>query len=128
MSGGDDDQTMPRPSGATPATISADQFWQLMAAIAISQSWMDDKLVEFRNEIRQGQEDVAAKALKWVRYEKPYVFRKHGNEEQANFNAKVDKALAQAMSDLSAITATPAFTPAVQRVKDAIERGRLSLE
>ena len=84
--------------------------------------------MEFCDKIRQGQENAAAEALKWARYDKPYVFRKRGNEEQANFNAKVDEALAQATSDLSAVAATPASTSAVQRVKEAIERGRLLLE
>ena len=109
-------------------TVSADQFLQLMAAIYASQLRMDDKLVKFRDKIRQGQENAAAKALKRARYDKPHVFRKRGNEEQANFNAKVDEALAQAASNLSAIAATPASTAAFQRVKEAIERSWLLLE
>ena len=36
--------------------------------------------------MKQGQEDVAAKVLKRVRHDKPYAFRRKGNEEQASFN------------------------------------------
>ena len=51
---------------------------------------MDAKLAQFQEEIRQGQEEAASRALKRASYDKPYVFRKRGNEEQASFNAKVD--------------------------------------
>ena len=95
-----------------------------MSAISTSHSRMDAKLAEFREEIRQSQEDAAAKALKRARFDKPYVFKKRGNEEQASFNSKVDEALAQAESDLASVAAGPALAPAVQRVKDGIRRGR----
>ena len=50
--------------------ISSDQFAQLMGAITESHSRMEEKLGEFRTEVRQGQEEAAAKALKRARYEK----------------------------------------------------------
>ena len=52
---------------------------------------MNAKLTQFQEKTRQGQEK--AEALKGASYEKPYTFRKHGNEEQVNFNTKVDEAL-----------------------------------
>ena len=53
----------PGPSGSATVTVSADQFAQLMMAIAASQTRMDLKLAQFQ-EIRQGQEESAARALK----------------------------------------------------------------
>ena len=130
MSSNEDDRTFSGPSGsgtsgAAPVALSADHFAQLMSAITASQSVVDEKLQQFREEIRQGQEEAATKAVKRARYEKPYVFRKRGNEEQASFNAKVEEALSQAESDLSSISAPPA---AIQRVKESIQKGRSLLE
>ena len=67
--------------------ISPDQFTQLMEAITAFQTRMDEKFSEFQVEVRQGQEEAAVKALKRARYEKPYTFKRKGNEEQATFNA-----------------------------------------
>ena len=52
------------PSGTASASLSDDHFLQLMAAITVSQSVVDAKLQQFREEIRQGQEEAAAKAVK----------------------------------------------------------------
>jgi len=38
----------------------------------------------------QGQEDAATKAVKKVRHERPYNFKRKGNEEQAGFNEKLE--------------------------------------
>ena len=89
---------------------------------------MDAKLTQFQEEIRQGQEEAVSRALKRARYDKPYVFRKRGNEEQASFNAKVDQTLVQAESDVSVVERNPTSTSAVQRVKEAIQKSRLLLE
>ena len=63
--------------GEGPSTaVSDDQFTQLMAAIHASQERIDYKFAEFRAEMKQGQEDAAAKALKRVRHDKPYAFRR----------------------------------------------------
>ena len=53
-----------RASAGTSVSVSADQFTLLMQAIESSQRRMDDKFRDFQEEIRQGQEDAAAKALK----------------------------------------------------------------
>ena len=73
---------------------------------------MEEKLGEFRTEVRQGQEEAAAKALKRARYEKPYAFKRKGNEEQAEFNAKVDETAAEAEAELmeAGTSAAPALT------------------
>ena len=96
MSSSEDERSTPGPSAATSVAISASHFSQLMGAITASQSLVDAKLQQFREEIWQGQEEAATKSLKRARYDKPYVFRKCGNEEHATFNAKVDETLAQA--------------------------------
>ena len=57
---------------------------------------MEERFAEFRAEIRLGQEDAAAKALKLARYEKPYEYKRKSNQDQAAFNAKVDEAVAEA--------------------------------
>ena len=99
-----------------------------MSAITASQTRMDEKFAQFQGEIRQCREEAAAKALKHAWYDKPYIFRKRGDEEQASFNAKVDKALTQAESDLAAVTIVPASTPTIRRVKESIQKGRSLLE
>ena len=51
---------------------------------------MDSKLNQFKAEMRLGQEEAAAKALKRARLERPYTYRRKGNEEQAGFNTKLE--------------------------------------
>ena len=43
-------------------------FSQLMSSISLSQRRMDEKLAQFQEEVRVGQEDAAAKATKKARY------------------------------------------------------------
>ena len=73
-------------------SVSAGQFAQLMEAITASQTRMDERFAEFRTEVRQGQEDAAAKALKRARYEKPYEFKRKGadfhNRQMPRFNSR----------------------------------------
>ena len=61
--------------GPAPPVITEHQFVQLMSAISSSQSRMDEKLEQFQAEVRLGQEEAVAKALKKVHYEKPYTFQ-----------------------------------------------------
>ena len=82
-------RVMDSESGSTPTTS---QFAQLMEAISASQERMDSKLAEFRDELQKSQEDAASKALKRVCHERPYSFRRKGNEEQATFNERVEEA------------------------------------
>ena len=101
-------------AGTSTVAMSTDQFAQLMSAINATQSRLDAKLADFQEEIRQGQEAAATKAVKRARYEKPYTYRRRGNEEQATFNARVDESLAQAENDLASVTAVPATTTALR--------------
>ena len=104
----------------TPALISNDQFTRLMEAIQASQDRVDHKLCEFRAEVRQGQEEAAIKALKRVRHEKPYEFRRKGNEEQATFNSRVDEAMTETLTELT----DAGTSPALERAQTALTKGR----
>ena len=105
--------------GDPPMAVSSDQFAQLMAAIQASQERFDNKFAEFRAEVRQGQEDAAAKAVKKVRHEKPYSFKRKGNEEQAGFNEKVEDAIAEAQIHLSG----DGSAPVIERAQEALAKG-----
>ena len=101
------------PSGASSGTpMSTDQFSLILTAINSSQKNFEKKLEEFRAEVRQGQEDTATRVLKRSRLlEKPYVYRRKGNEEQAKFIDKVEDVLAEANSELSQVA--PSSSPAI---------------
>ena len=84
-----------------PSTApTSEQFAQLLEAIQANQTRMDEKLEEFRAELQQGQEEAASKALKRVRREKAYVFKRKGNKEQAAFNERVEEVIADAQAKL----------------------------
>ena len=83
---------------------------------------MEERFAEFRAEIRLGQEDAAAKALKRARYEKPYEYKRKSNQDQAAFNAKVDEAVAEAEHQIE--EAGPSTAPALERAKEALKKGR----
>ena len=104
------------------AAMTQDQFSLLMGAFSASQTRIEERFAEFRAEIRLGQEDAAAKALKRARYEKPYEYKRKGNQEQAAFNAKVDEAVAEA--ELLIEEAGPSTAPAMERAKEALKKGR----
>ena len=100
--------------------MSTDQFAELMSTIRESQARVQEELAVFKDEVRQGQEEAVAKALKRARHEKPYQYRRKGNEEQASFNARVDEALADAQLELPG----SGTSPALERAIKALERGR----
>ena len=108
------------------AAMTQDQFSLLMGAFSASQTRMEERFAEFRAEIRLGQEDAAAKALKRARYEKPYEYKRKGNQEQAAFNAKVDEAVAEA--ELLIEEAGPSTAPALERAKEALKKKASSVQ
>ena len=75
-------------------TIGANSLAQLMEVIKLSHTWTEEKIAQFQSEVRLSQEEAAAKVLKRVWYEKPYSYKKKGNEAKALFNSKLDKTLA----------------------------------
>ena len=101
---------------------SGEQYAQLLTAIQASQQRMDDQLEGMRAEIRQSQEDAASKAVKSVRRDKPYAFRKKGNVEQAAFVERVTDVIAEAETELRGLS-TGATSPAVERAQRILEQG-----
>ncbi len=106
-------------AAAESGPISGDQFSQLMAAIQATQHRMDGKLMEFHEELCQGQEDAATTALKRVRHEKRYSFKRKGNEEQAGFNSRLEETLSEAQATL----AVPESSQAIARAQEALKKG-----
>ena len=78
-------------SSGQATSISVDQFAELLAATKNTQRSVDLKLSQYQEEVWQGQEEVAVKALKRSEYERLYSFKKRSNREQATFNSKVDE-------------------------------------
>ena len=107
-------------AGTSGQSIPAAQFSQLMEAIQSSQERFEQKFADFRAEVRQSQEEAAAKALKRARHEKPYAWRKKGHEEQFGFNSRVDEAIAEAQGEL----ASAGSSAALEKATKALERGR----
>ena len=68
------------------------------------------------------------KALKRAWYEKPYSFKKKGNEVQALFNTKLDEALAQAENDDALVVTSSPSPPALQRVIEGLQKGRALID
>ena len=66
--------------------------------------------------------------MKWAKYDKPYVFKRKGNEAQALFNAKVDEALAQAVSDIANISPVLIESPAIHRAHYSLQKGQAIIE
>ena len=60
------------------------------------------------------------KVVKRARHEKPYGFKKKGNEEQSNFNSGVEETLAEAEAELAGVGASLAL----ERAQQSLERGR----
>ena len=57
--------------------------------------------------------------MKHVHVEKPFSFRRKGNEEQAVFNDRVEEAI----SDAQAKLATVQSTPAIEKTREALKKG-----
>ena len=103
--------------------VMAEQIATLMSAIEASSGRMEAKFAHFKEEMKKNQEESAAKAVKRARIEKPYTFRKKGNEEQSLFNSQLDECLAEMESELSGAGATPALV----RAKESFEKGKKRL-
>ena len=116
----------PSTSGRPSLTITQDGFPQLLQKIESSQARMEEKFARFASEVRQGQEEAAAKTLKRVCYKKPYSFKRKGSEAQSIFNTRLDETLAQAENNATSIASGPAsaHAHAPQRVVDGLRKGR----
>ena len=110
---------MTTPAAEPLAPILSAQFGQLMQAIRVSQDRLDEKLVDFRAEIRHSQEEAAAKALQRSRHEKPYTFRKKGHKEQYRFNSRLAETIAKGQTEL----ASAGTSAAAERAHKTLEKG-----
>ena len=57
---------------------------------------LDFKFEEFRQELREGQDKVAAAAARKVRQEPKFVFKRKSHEEQSRVNEKVEETILEA--------------------------------
>ena len=81
---------------------------------------LDEKLDEFRKELREGQEKVAATAARRARQEPRYVFKKKAHEEQSKVNEIVDEAMREAKVELQS-GGSSATLPSANNIKSALE-------
>ena len=106
-------------AGGVP--ITADQFKTLMETITATQMKLDSKLESFGEQMKRSQEEVAVKAVKRAKTgaERPYEFKKKGNEKQAFFNSRVEEKIQEAQAELEQ-KVTPA---AVEKAKNHLKEG-----
>ena len=99
-------------------SLSDTQFSSLLSAIRNSEQRLDDKLAKFKADVRQAQEDAAAKAVTCAQLEKPYNYKK-AHEEQVRFNDQVSACICEAQGSI----ATSDETPAQKRAQEVLEKG-----
>ena len=97
---------------------------KIMDAIKETQAKLDDKLAEFKSEIRESQEKAATSAVRKAR--EPPTFRKKAHQEQHKFNEKIDEAMERAETELDAMPSSSS-TAALDRAKEALAEGRKQL-
>ena len=95
-----------------------------MDAIKETQAKLDDRLAEFKSEIRESQEKAATSAVRKAR--EPPTFRKKAHQEQHKFNEKIDEAMERAETELDAMPSSSS-TAALDRAKEALAEGRKQL-
>ena len=104
----------------TPSNqLPGPQFAALLAAIRESEHRLDRKLVDFRVDVQQAQDEAATKAVNRMRHDKPYEFKKKAHEEQARFNTQVQESVQEAHDALATIEDSPALL----RAQEALEKG-----
>ena len=74
---------------------------------------METQFVELKEQVKCGQEEAAAKAVKCTQHERPYSFKKKGNEEQSVFNTKVEESLLETEAELARVESTPVLEHAL---------------
>ena len=102
-----------------PGQLSGSQFASLLSAIQESERRLDNKLADFKADVRQALDKAATKAVSKMRHDKPYEYKKKSHEEQARFNAQVEETVQEAQEALTALEETPSL----QRARDALEKG-----
>ncbi len=107
-------------SGAADIVVTPDQFTTLLETFKSSHERLESRLGMVKAEIQWSQDETAAKAVKRAQHEKPYVFRKKGNEEQAGFNSHISENIAETDTELAGVAASPAL----ERAQASLEKGK----
>ena len=102
-----------------PGQLSGSQVASLLSAIQQSERHLDNKLADFKADVRQAHDEAATKAVSKMRHDKPYEYKKKSHEEQARFNAQVEETVQEVQEALTALEETPSL----QRARDALEKG-----
>ena len=68
-----------------------------------SDAWILNKLADFKADVRQAQDDAAAKAVSRVQHEKSYPYKKKSHEEQARFNNEVEQCIHEAQEGMAVV-------------------------
>ena len=82
---------------------------------------LEDKLAEFRSEIRESQEKAAATAIRKAK--EPMTFRKKAHQEQHKFNERMDETMEQVQVELEAIPSS-STSQALTRAREELQKGR----
>ena len=86
---------------------------------------LDGKLRKLEADVaasQESQEDATEQALKRLKRDKPYEFRRKGHEEQYRFNSEVSDHMSAAASQLSKLR------PSTDKDKATLEKARKELE
>ena len=95
-------------------------IFMMTEAIEKMMQRLDEKLDEFRKELKEGQDKVAATAARRARQEPRYVFKKKSHEEQSKVNENVDDAMREAEVELQS-EGSSATIPSASNIKSALE-------
>ena len=99
---------------------------KIMDAIKETQAKLDDRLAEFKSEIRESQEKAATSAVRKAR--EPPTFRKKAHQEQHKFNEKIDEAMERAETELDAMPSSSPQRRSTLPSKEALIGNRLAAE
>ena len=108
--------------------INGSQFSQIMRALEASQTRLEEKFEQFKGEVRDGQEKVAASAVRKVRQDTPFVFKKKSHQEQAKVNDRIEESITEAETQLAEVAADAyegsQLASKVESIQQSLKRGK----
>lgn len=106
--------------------ISSSQFESLMAAISTSNTSLEQKLSEFKNDMKRGQDEATERIIKKAKREKCYAFNKKGNQDQYEFNETIAEVLESAETKIDALSrVSKSSTKSLDEIKKAVKEGQV---
>ena len=111
---------MSEPGSSAPAGGDLDR---LMAVVETSSRALEAKFEKLRSDVIEGQEQVTERLAKRIKRDRPYVFKKKGNEKQHEFNEQLEEHLQDATDAL----AEEDDRPALKKAKEALKKGAEAL-